>query len=404
MATAGVFAANGFLAALWVAHIPAIAVRTDVGPEVLGGLLLLLGGFAFIGMQICGPALDRWGSRPLIAVSLVALAATVQLPAWAGGTVALGVGMAAFGLTNGSLDVAMNAHAVAVERAYGRPIMSSFHGWFSVGGLIGAGAVAALLWAGAPVPVTVAAGGLLGLAVVAAVAGPLRLPVVAEAVPVQTGAEGAGGSSGSADGRSAAPWWHEVNPRRVALLAAVAFAVMLAEGTAYDWSALQVVEAFGTGEAVGALAFAAFSAAMTVARFGMDRLVASAGAVRVVRYGSLIGAAGMILTVTAPVPAVAIIGWVVFGLGLAGCIPQLFTAAGNLTAAQAGRLISLVVGCGYLGMLAGPAIIGIVGGRTGLNGALLIIVGILVAAAIGAGVVRPRGEDRVSADMSEWTP
>lgn len=378
-AVASIFALNGFLAAMWVAHIPVISDRTGVGHDELGGLLLLLGGSAFVGMQVCGPLIDRWGSRPLTVAAAVVLAAVIVTPVLAVDTLTLGAALAAFGFANGCLDVSMNAQAVAVERAYRRPIMSSFHGWFSSGSLVGSGVVAATLWADVGVVPTVACAAVAGLVVVAAVA---RGLAGRDERPTTSTNNSSGSSSGST-------WWDGIDRRRLVLLAIVAFGLMLAEGTAYDWSALHVVESYGTGEAIGAIAFGAFSATMTVSRFVIDPVVASVGAVRVVRVGALVGIVGMAIAIVSPVPALAVVGWAVFGVGLAGLIPQIFTAAGNLTDSAGGRTISIVVGCGYLGMLAGPAVVGFISSRTSLNTGLLAALAALLLAVCLAGVVRP---------------
>ncbi|ATD70454.1 MULTISPECIES: MFS transporter [Gordonia] len=378
-AVASIFALNGFLAAMWVAHIPVISDRTGVGHDELGGLLLLLGGSAFVGMQVCGPLIDRWGSRPLTVAAAVVLAAVIVTPVLAVDTLTLGAALAAFGFANGCLDVSMNAQAVAVERAYRRPIMSSFHGWFSSGSLLGSGVVAATLWADVGVVPTVASAAVAGLVVVAAVARGLAGRDESPTTSTNT-------SSGSSSGST---WWDGIDRRRLVLLAIVAFGLMLAEGTAYDWSALHVVESYGTGEAIGAIAFGAFSATMTVSRFVIDPVVASVGAVRVVRVGALVGIVGMAIAIVSPVPALAVVGWAVFGVGLAGLIPQIFTAAGNLTDSAGGRTISIVVGCGYLGMLAGPAVVGFISSRTSLNTGLLAALAALLLAVCLAGVVRP---------------
>lgn len=368
---------------MWVAHIPVITERTGVTHDQLGGLLLLIGAAAFIAMQLCGPLIDRWGSTPTTIISGVLLSAAVIGPVVATSPATLAVALAGFGFANGGLDVSMNAQAVQVERAYGQPIMSAFHGCFSIGSLIGSIIVAVTLWLSVGVVLTVVIAALAGLVLLVVVAGGL----VPRGYPDRTAADVRATSD---DDASPARWWTEVHLGRLALLALVAFALMLAEGTAYDWSALHVVETFGTREAVGAIAFGAFSAAMTIARFGIDRVAGALGPVAVVRYGALVGALGMTIAVTAPVAWVAIAGWTIFGLGLAGLIPQIFTAAGNLTTASSGRMISTVVGCGYLGMLSGPAVVGFLSARTGLPAALTVAIVALVLAAAAAGVVRPR--------------
>ncbi|GAC69143.1 MFS transporter [Gordonia soli] len=414
-AVTAVFALNGFLAAMWVAHIPVITDRTGVDHSALGGLLLLLGGSAFVGMQICGPLIDRWGSRPSTIAAAVALSAAVLTPVLATNALQLALGLIAFGFANGCLDVSMNAQAVQVERAYRRPIMAAFHGFFSIGSLIGSGVVAATLWADVGVIATVAVAGVVGLGVIAASAAGL-VPKGYPAVGVADSAVPAGAApatdlrsdADAPDGgdavSSAEPWWRGVDLRRIGLMAAVAFALMLAEGTAYDWSALHVVETFGTRDALGAIAFGAFSAAMTVARFGTDRIAGAVGPVAVVRYGALIGIVGMTVAVISPNPGLAIVGWTVFGIGLAGLIPQIFTAAGNVTTESSGRTISLVVGCGYLGMLAGPAIVGFISNLTSLATALCAAILALVFAAFAAGVVRPPEENGYTPDRTGRRP
>ncbi|MEE3850830.1 MFS transporter [Gordonia sp. LSe1-13] len=384
-AVVSVFALNGFLAAMWVAHIPVIVDRTGVSEDQLGALLLLLGGCAFVGMQLCGPIIDRWGSKPTTVVAAVLLSSVILGPVLADDLITLAAALAAFGFANGALDVSMNAQAVAVERRYRRPIMSSFHGFFSVGSLIGSGVVAVTLWLDAGVVPTVAVAAVVGLVVAGAVSRYLLVTVVED--PAAT----------SLPGVETGRWWHGIDRRRLIVLAAVAFALMLAEGTAYDWSALHVVETFGTAESIGAVAFGAFSAAMTVARFVIDPIAAAVGPMVVVRVGALIGLAGMSLAVVAPSAGWAIVGWTVFGVGLAGLIPQIFTAAGNLTENSSGRAISLVVGCGYLGMLAGPAVVGFISSRTSLSIGLLAAVVALVFAALAAGVVRAPVERQGSA-------
>ncbi len=368
-----VFALNGFLAAMWVAHIPVITARTGVTHGALGGLLLLLGGAAFLGMQLCGPLIDRVGSKPVAIASVLGLSVAVVGPVLATNTVTLAAAMALFGFANGSLDVSMNAQAVDVERGYGRPIMSAFHGYFSVGSMIGSAVVALTLWLDAGVLITV---------VSASVVAVLTLCVVASNLLV------------THDDRSTSElsrgWWQEVDRRRLVILAVVAFALMLAEGTAYDWSALSVVETFAEPDATGAVAFFGFSATMMATRFVIDPIVAAVGPRVVVAGGALIGCFGMAAVVLASTTWVAIAGWALFGIGLAGGIPQIFTAAGNLSSAASGRAISTVVGCGYLGMLAGPAVVGYASKLTSLSTALVVVIVALAVAAAGSGAVAAR--------------
>lgn len=376
MAVSGIFALNGVLAAMWVAHIPVIEGRAGVDHATLGGLLLALGGSAFVGMQLMGPLTDRFGSRWPTVASALALSVAIVVPGLASGTASLALALVIFGFCNGALDVAMNTQAVLTERAYGRPIMSSFHGYFSVGGLIGSGVVAVTLAVDVPLLVTLWTFCVIGLVSAVLLSGSLL-----------TGRPGDGADDDEGAGRGSdgpRPWG------RIALLATVAFALMLAEGTAYDWSALYLVERFDQPEAIGAVAFGAFSATMVIARFSADTVSARLGPVMVVRLGSTVAVAGVALVILAPTPVLSVVGWAIFGLGVAGGVPQLFTAAGNLSSHASGQTISLVVGCGYVGMLAGPAIIGPVSKWSSLGSALWLTAAGMVFAAVAAPVVRRR--------------
>ena len=376
-AVSTVFFVNGLLAAMWVAHIPVISDATGVDHGALGALLLLLGGCAFLGMQVCGPVIDRRGSRGVILVAATTLAVAALLPVLATTAWQLAPALALFGFANGAIDVGMNAHAVVVEQDRGRPVMSSFHGFFSLGGLVGSGIAAAGLFLDVPVVLTVA---------VVAVASTIGLAVIRPSLT-----RGRHRVDDAASGDEDGSRFPSGIRGRIALMAAVAFALMLAEGTAYDWSALHTTERFGVGDGVGALAFGAFSATMLVGRFLADRVTARFGSVAVVRGGAATAALGMVVVIVAPTPAVGILGWAVFGIGVAGGVPQLFTAAGNVTTQPSGRVISTVVGCGYLGMLAGPAVVGFVSRATTLGTALWVAVAAMAFGCVAAGVVRTAG-------------
>lgn len=162
---------------------------------------------------------------------------------------------------------------------------------------------------------------------------------------------------------------------------------MLSEGVANDWNTLQVKEHLDTSDAAAALAFGAFSVMMTVGRFTADRVSTAFGPAAVVRYGTLIAAAGMGLVMVSPWLPLTILGWSCFGLGLSGCVPQIFTAAGNLEAGSAGANMSRVVGMGYLGFLAGPAAIGWITAFVPLTVAMVIPLSCVLIAARSAEVV-----------------
>jgi MFS family permease len=378
IATRVVFALNGFALGTWVVHIPVIEEDTGISHSTLGVLLLVMGAAAFTGMQITGPLADRFGHRVVVPAAAVLISASLVGPGLAGDVWTLGVALALFGLGNGSVDVAMNAHAVEVERETGRPIMSGFHAMFSVGGAAAAGLGALLLGLDVPASTTLPAA-----AAVCVVAALLVRPSLLPGVAAPERAEEEDTSSAP---RSTAP------ARLVWLMGALAFALMLAEGVANDWAALHLRDVLGAPAGTAALAFGAFSVAMTAGRFTADAVTARVGPVAVVRWGAAIAALGLATAAASPWAALAIAGWGLFGVGLSGCVPQFFTAAGNLDARASGAVLARVVGLGYLGLLAGPAVIGALTAVVPLNVAFVLPIALCVVGAASAAILRPRRE------------
>ncbi|WP_244198165.1 MFS transporter [Nocardia neocaledoniensis] len=178
--------------------------------------------------------------------------------------------------------------------------------------------------------------------------------------------------------------------RKVLSLGVIAFVLLLAEGVAGDWSALQARAHLGVSEGDAALAFGAFSATMTLGRFGADRVSGAIGPVAILRYGSLLAAAGLAVVIASPWLPLTLLGWAMCGLGLAGGVPQIFTAAGNLGGSTAATDMSRVFTIGYLGLLAGPALIGWLTALIPLTAALVVPLVLTLASAAAAPMVARR--------------
>ncbi|MFZ4145767.1 MFS transporter [Streptomyces griseoincarnatus] len=398
VATYVYFVLCGTLMGAWVVHIPAAEERVGISHATLGGLLVLLGLGAFAGMQVAGPLTDRLGARVVVPATAVLCGASLVLPGLAGGPWSLAGALLVFGACNGALDVSMNAHAVHVEKAYGRPVMSGFHATFSVGGVLAALVAAGATSAGVgPVAMMAAIG---GVSIVIALASVPALMPVASVAPAD---EGSGDdeefdASSDATGASRASAVRRGTTRRVWLLAVLALMVMLCEGAANDWSALHLRDVLGASTSTAAFAYGTFAAAMTTGRLLADRLVARFGSMEVLRHGAATAAAGITLVALGPWMWAAFAGWALFGLGLAGAVPQLLSAAGHADPAAAGANVSRVAGLGYVGMLAGPAVIGWLTHLVDLNHAFVLLTLLCVTTTVGAGVLRaepdpaPRGE------------
>jgi MFS family permease len=164
--------------------------------------------------------------------------------------------------------------------------------------------------------------------------------------------------------------------------------VMLCEGAANDWSALHLKDVLGASTSTAAFGYGTFAAAMTIGRLLADRLAARFGSMAILRYGAAMAGVGITLVAFGPWLWTAFAGWALFGLGLSGCVPQLFSAAGHADPAAAGANVSRVAGLGYVGMLAGPAVIGWLTHVVALNHAFVLLTLLCVTTAVGAGVLR----------------
>jgi Major Facilitator Superfamily len=301
----------------------------------------------------------RHGSRPLVAAAPLYLIAVV-LPALAVDMVTLLLAVTAVGAANGVLDIAMNSQGVAVERTLGRRLFSSLHAAFSFGALAGAGSAAAVAAAGVdPLPHLAAAG------------------VVSAALGVVL-ARGLVRDEGRTEGpRFARP------SHRLAALGAIAFCALMAEGAVFDWSGVYLAGEAEAAPGAAPLGLTAFSLTMGVGRLAGDPIAERIGAGTAVRCGALIAALGLGLALAHPVPAGAIAGFAVMGLGLSVVFPLALRAAG-MQGDAAGPSLAAVSTVGYVGFLAGPPLIGSLAEASSLRAALSLVAGLCAVAALAA--------------------
>ncbi|CAO3422612.1 MFS transporter [Azospirillum doebereinerae] len=365
LATRLSFLVAGFGMACWAPLVPFAKERLGAGDAQLGVLLLCLGVGSLAAMPVTGALTGRLGSRPMILLGGVGLCAALPLLALASSAPGLAAALLLFGASLGMIDVAMNIHAVEVERDSSEPLMSGFHGLFSVGGFAGAGGMTLLLWAGlAPFPATVVAA-LLGLALLA-VAGPRLLAAKPDS---------AGGGF--------------ARPRGIVLLlASLAALVFLAEGAILDWSALLLTEQGLVGAGGGGVGYMVFSVAMTVGRLFGDRVVSRLGGTRVLAGGGAVTIAGFAVLLLSPSTVPAIGGFLLIGLGASNIVPVLFSATGRQTAMPASLAVAAMTTVGYAGILVGPALMGFVAQGVGLYGAFWLLAALIGVVPLAARHVR----------------
>ncbi|WP_329543701.1 MFS transporter [Streptomyces sp. NBC_01356] len=384
VATFVYFTLCGTLMGTWVVNIPAVEERVGISHATLGGLLVLLGLGAFIGMQVAGRLTDGLGARIVVPATGVLSSVALVLPGLPREPWTLAGALLVFGFCNGCLDVSMNAHAVHVEKAYGRPVMSAFHATFSVGGVLAALVGAATASAGLSPAAGMSAMGALGI-VIALVSARALLPAAPAAADADTDAEREAEQAPAAKRSSTSG--------RIWMLATLALMVMLCEGAANDWSALHLKDVLGAPASTAAFAYGTFAATMTIGRLLADRLVARFGSMAILRYGAATAAVGITIVTVSPWIWAAFAGWALFGLGLSGCVPQLFSAAGHADPSAAGANVSRVAGLGYVGMLAGPAVIGWLTHLVALNHAFVLLILLCAITAVAARILRT-GSDR----------
>jgi hypothetical protein len=278
--------------------------------------------------------------------------------------------LALLGACNAVLDVSMNAQAVAIEGRYDRPIMSSFHGLFSVGGLAGAAVASAAMAVGVTATWHVAGVAVVSLAVVAAVVGGL-LP-------------------STEPGEPSRPVFVKP-PAALLMLGLLTFCGLLAEGGVADWSAVYLHDSLGATPAAAAHGFAAFSLTMAAGRFAGHHLAGCLGPVVLLRASGAIAAAGLGSALMLGTTWSAVIGFALVGLGLANVIPVLFSAAGRVPGVPVGTALAGIATTGYGGYLAGPPVIGLTASVTGLPAALGIVAAACALIAGGARIV-PTGQ------------
>ncbi|NUT83962.1 MULTISPECIES: MFS transporter [Pseudomonas] len=365
MSTRIAYLIAGIGIAAWAPLVPYAKVRANLDEGTLGLLLLCLGVGSILAMPISGALAARFGCRRvlsggtiLICLALPLLATMTSLP-W------LVAALFLFGAGLGTVDSTVNLQAVIVERASGKTMMSGFHGMFSLGGIIGAAGVSALLGLGlSPLGATLVINGVLLVALIKAA--PHLLPYGSE-------------SSGPA---FAIP--HGV----VLFIGILCFIVFLAEGAVLDWSAVFLTTERAVDTAYAGLGYAAFALTMTVGRLTGDSVVHRLGAKRVIIYGGSIAAAGFLLATLAPMWQAALLGYALVGAGCSNIVPVLYTAVGKQTLMPEAIAVPAITTIGYAGILAGPALIGFVAHGSSLSFAFGLIAMSLVAVAASGKVLK----------------
>ena len=364
LSTRLVFLVAGISVGGWAPLVPFAQARAGIDEGGLGLLLLCLGIGSILSMAPAGVLAARLGCRRVLIASTLLIIASLPLLALLSNPWLLGAALFVFGAGLGALDCVVNIQAVIVEREDGRTLMSGFHGMFSLGGILGAGGVAALLRLGVE-PFGAALAVSAVLAALTLMAAPHLLT--------------RGGEGGSAFGWPRGP---------VLVIGLFCFVLFLAEGSMLDWSAVAMTKLQGLDPAIAGLGYAAFSATMTSGRLFGDAIVRRIGPGRVLVLGPVLAASGIALATMAPDWRLALVGYALVGAGCSNVVPVLFSAVGRQTAMPESAAVPAIATLGYAGILTGPALVGFAAHLTGLAMAMLGLAGLLLLVAVNARAVR----------------
>lgn len=361
------FLMSGLCMGAWAPLVPYARTRAGVDDGALGLLLLCLGLGSLVMMPLAGVLNARKGCRFTMHIGIALVLLTLPMLATTHSFAGLMVALTVFGAGCGAVDVTMNVQGVMVERATGRSLMSGFHGLFSLGTIVSAAGMTALLWLGAT-PLLASSAVMAALVVFVLTAGRQML--------------GRSGEEGS-------PIF--VRPdRKVLLLGTLCLLAFLAEGAILDWSAVFLTEERGVEHSIAGLGYATFAVMMALGRLNGDRIVLKLGSRVALIGGGLIVVLGFLMVVLITNWWLNLVGFAVIGAGLANIAPVYLSLAGAQRAMPGELAIAAATSLGYLGILMGPAVIGFVAHSTSLSVALLAVASSMIAVMISATRLIPK--------------
>lgn len=396
VAVAVLFAINGLLPAAWIARLAEIQTDAGLDDAVLGVVLSMgaVGGLT-LGL-LAGPLAARWGSGRVAVVGFLLMAPVTTLIAFESTAVALGITLFWIFGFDAVMDAAMNAHSIRVEKAYGRSILNSFHGWWSLGTVAGSSlaAVSAALGLVLGSYLIVLAAVLMAAALIAwrwLLPGPdpeTHLePVGASDMAVVDDTDGEPAPQVGTDPR---PWWRGAPGRRAALLGAFIFLAVMIEDIPARWSSIYLTDLGATGGVVS-LGLVAFTVGMTLGRFTADRIVDALGPARVVAWGMAASAVvlGAALVVGGVVPY--LVASLIVGFGVAPLFPAAINAAAHVPGLRPATAIAVVSWLSRAGFLVAPVAVGLIAESQGVAwGVAVTVVAALLLVPLSRVVRRPR--------------
>jgi MFS family permease len=360
------FFIGGFAASAWASIVPFAKSRAALDAGMLGLLLLCLGTGSILAMPLSGALVTRYGCRKVLTVACALMFMTLPVLALASTFPLLAAALFVFGAGLGCADCAFNIQAIIVENAGGKALMSGFHGFYSLGGILGSASVSGLLTLGASPSTSILLAVVLMMLVLSmAFRGLLPYGSPAEGPPF------------------AVP--HGI----VLFLGILCCIVFLVEGAMLDWCGVFLTEYRGIAAAQSGFGFASFALAMTVGRLSGDSIVNRIGPRMTVAGGGSLAVLGIVTSCLIPSWECALAGYALVGLGCSNIVPVLFSAVGRQKTMPQAVAVPAITTLGYAGVLAGPAGIGFIAHHSSLATAFLILAALMAGVAISSQVLEP---------------
>lgn len=373
-ATQLTFLVCGLAVASWAPMVPYAKDRLGLHEGQLGLLLLFMGGGGLIMMPLAGWLCNKYGTRVVMAASGIALAVLLPMLLLISAPWLMAVALLLFGAGAGAIDVAMNSHGVQVQNLYGRSIMSSLHGLFSVGGLFGSLGLGFLVKAGLqPLHAAIAIALLLALITFSQYRNLLDFATEKDILQRFTK------QKETTTTHNRYLWLN----RTVLFIGFLCFASFLSEGAMLDWSAVYLRDQKGVPKELAGIGYAAFSIAMAVMRLLGDSIVEKFKSKTVVIAGSLIATAGLVISIVSPSIYIVLAGYILLGIGAANIVPIFFSDGGRIAGIPSTVSIPAITTIGFTGSLAGPALLGFIAHHFSLDISFAVTAFLMLVISVG---------------------
>ena len=382
-ASAYFFFCPGLVYGIFTARLPALKAQTGATEAETGLILLCIGAASLLTLLSSGRLLRRFGSRPIVLTATIVMPVSLIFAGFATAPWMLGGCCALLGLAMGVCDVAMNVIGMTIERRHHRPVMSSLHGAYSVGGVVGA--VSGSIFAGLSLGPEVNA--IVMLAIYFIFRRPARRALPGPSGEHHGGLSGDGAPNQGGSGR-VRPAARSGMPAFVLLCGAMAACAFASEGAVAEWGGLLMSSEKGAPEHLAALVYAVFCTVTAVIRASGDAIRSTFDNYPLLIGGSILAAVGMVLVLEVSNPFVVLAGFAVMGLGLGPIVPVLFSLAGNRPDIDVVRVSTMISILGYAGLLVAPPFLGFVSEHFSIAVALRTVVVMCVGIFAGSLALR----------------